>query len=97
MRKGVDYLPMAKPIVQLTTRGSAVTVRLSSCSCRSLVVLCEGRDLCPLDEESWLEACEIGEQGGLSGLVVMKLLVPSGSALSTTVRGFTYLEVQSNF
>ena len=28
LQKGVDYLPMAKPVMQLTTRGYAVTVRL---------------------------------------------------------------------
>ena len=63
MRKGVDYLPMAKPVVQLTTRGSAATERFCLKRCRSLVVLCEDRDLCPSDGESWFEACEIEEQG----------------------------------
>lgn len=59
MQKGVDYLPMAKPVVQLTTRGSAATVRFLTEWRRLLVVLCEGGDLCPTDEESLLEACEI--------------------------------------
>jgi hypothetical protein len=36
--------------------------------CRLLVVLIEGRDLSPMDWESWSETCEIGKQGDL-GLV----------------------------
>lgn len=32
---------------------------------RLLVVLTEASDLCPPDEESDAETCEIGEQGGL--------------------------------
>ena len=47
MQKDVDYLLMAKPVVHLTTRGSAVTVRFLIERRRLLVVLFEGRDPCP--------------------------------------------------
>ena len=54
---------MAKPVVQLTTRGSAVTVR-SFTRCRwLLVVLSLGCDPRPLDEGNVSETCEIGGQG----------------------------------
>jgi hypothetical protein len=46
----VDYLPMAKPVIQITTRGSAVTDASLAGICRLLVVLTEGHDLCPLED-----------------------------------------------
>lgn len=55
---------MAKPVSQLTTRGSAVTARAFQ-ACRLLVVLIEGHDLRPLDVEKGSEFCEIEKQGAL--------------------------------
>ena len=66
MRKGVDYLLIAKPVVHLTTRGSAVTVRFLIERRRLLVVLYEGCDFCPSDRENIPETCEIEEQGDLT-------------------------------
>ncbi len=63
MQKDVDYLLIAKPVAQLTTRGSAATVQSLLLMCRLLVVLIEDGDPCPLDWEILSETCEIGEQG----------------------------------
>ena len=56
---------MAKPVSQLTTRGSAVTARAFQ-ACRLLVVLIEGHDLRPTDVEKGSEFCEIEMQGASS-------------------------------
>jgi hypothetical protein len=55
---------MAKPVSQLTTRGSAVTVWAFQAR-RLLVVLTEGHDLCLRTGRSASEFCEIEKQGGL--------------------------------
>ena len=57
---------MAKPVNQLTTRRSAVTVRHFQC-CRLLVVFTEGRDLCSYvgQGELCLKCVRSGEQGNL--------------------------------
>ena len=63
----MDYLPMAKPVSQITTRGSAMTVACLFRRCRSLVVLTEGHDPCLYKRtgRSVFEFCEIEGQGGL--------------------------------
>ena len=54
----MDYLLIAKSVVQLTIRRSAASVPLLSGS-RLLVVFNLGGDLRPLDAESLSETCEI--------------------------------------
>ena len=63
MAKGVDCLLIAKPVMQLFTRGYAATVRSFRC-CRLLVVLTEGHDFC-LSKTGRVvsEICEIEVQG----------------------------------
>lgn len=90
MQKGVDYLPMAKPVVQLTTRGSAATERFLIEWCRLLVVLCEGCDLCPQDGESQLEACEIEGQGGLVNGSSVRTASTFGESVLQTVHGLLF-------
>jgi hypothetical protein len=64
MSKDVDYLPMAKPDSNYSL-GDPPRLCVSFRRCRSLVVLTEGPDLCPLDMEMVSETCEIEVQGCL--------------------------------
>ena len=61
LEKDVDFLPMARSVVQLTTWGSVLFWQPSGG--RSLTVLTEERDASPLDLLIVSEACEIGELG----------------------------------
>ena len=61
LEKDVDFLPMARSVVQLTTWGSVLFWQPPSS--RSLTVLSEERDASPLDLLIVSEACEIGELG----------------------------------
>ena len=80
---------MAKPVSQLTTRGSAVTV----CSFEEMPVTGSphrrSRSLSLKDREKGLETCEIGEQGGL---VVDRLTRQYASRWKTDLRLAPYLK-----